>query len=83
MIMYLINFCEDCTCRTLHWFRDTLTAFLYLNSSINFLCYALRSSNFRNGYAKLPRIDRRRNRQSCLENAPAQVEADPAGLTSN
>ena len=67
IMMYLVNFCEGCSCRTLHWFRDIHFLFIYINSSVNFFCYALRSSAFRNAFAKLLRIDRSRNRERPLD----------------
>ena len=62
IMMYLVNFCEGCSCRTLHWFRDLHFLFICLNSSINFFCYALRCSRFRKAFAKLLRINRRQSR---------------------
>ena len=58
IMMYFINFCDDCSCITLHWFRDVHILFTLMNSSINFLCYALRSTRFRNAFVKLLRINR-------------------------
>ena len=64
IMMYLVNFCEDCSCRTLHWFRDIYFLFIYMNSSINFFCYAFRSPRFRSAFAILLKINRNRNRSS-------------------
>ena len=58
IFMYLVNFCEDCSCRTLHWFRDFHVLFIVLNSSVNFFCYALRSTRFQNTFSKLIRMNR-------------------------
>ena len=64
IMMYFVNFCESCSCITLHWFRDMHFLFLHMHSSINFFCYALRCSTFRNAFAKLLRINRRGNWES-------------------
>ena len=88
IMMYLVNFCVECSCRTLHWFRDIHVLTLYMNSSVNFFCYALRSSTFQNAFAKLLRIDQSRKRESSAtlttsQNVPAQEEADPAPSIPN
>ena len=61
IMMYLVNFCEDCSCVSLHWFRDAHIVFALMNSSVNFLCYALRSIRFRKAFGKLLRIGLRSN----------------------
>ena len=58
ILMYLVDFCEGCSCKTLHWFRDFHMLFALMNSSVNFFCYALRSSRFRNAFTKILRINR-------------------------
>ena len=58
IMMYLVNFCEHCSCITLHWFRDFHILFAVMNSSVNFFCYALRSNKFRNAFIKLLRTNR-------------------------
>ncbi|XP_028410719.1 histamine H2 receptor-like [Dendronephthya gigantea] len=57
VMIYLVNFCEDCSCTTLHWFRDIHILFALMNSSVNFFCYALRSSRFRSAFVKLFRMN--------------------------
>ena len=59
IMMYLVNFCENCSCTTLHWFRDVHILFVLMNSSINFFCYSLRCSRFRRAFVKLLRLNRR------------------------
>ena len=59
IMMYLVNFCEDCSCTTLHCFRDVHILFVLLNSSVNFFCYAFRCNRFRSAFAKLLRINRK------------------------
>ena len=88
IMMFLVNFCEGCSCRTLHWFRDLHFVFISMNSSINFFCYALRCSRFRKAFAKLLRINRRQSRESSYnlksaQNASAQEQSNPAPRTSN
>ncbi|XP_028410722.1 histamine H2 receptor-like [Dendronephthya gigantea] len=61
VMIYFVNFCEGCSCTTLHWFRDIHILFALMNSSVNFFCYALRSPRFRSAFAKLLRINRRRD----------------------
>ena len=58
IMMYLVNFCEHCSCITLHWFRDFHILFAATNSSVNFFCYALRSSKFKRAFVKLLRTNR-------------------------
>ena len=57
VMIYFVNFCEDCSCTTLHWFRDIHMLFALMNSSVNFFCYALRSARFRSAFLKLLRIN--------------------------
>jgi hypothetical protein len=64
IMMYFVNFCEDCSCITLHCLEDFSILFILMNSSINFFCYALRCRRFRNAFAKLLRINTRRNCRS-------------------
>jgi hypothetical protein len=59
IMIYFVNFCEDCSCITLHCLEDFSILFTLMNSSINFFCYALRCRRFRNAFAKLLRINRR------------------------
>ena len=61
IMIYFVNFCEDCSCSTLHSLEDVSVLFILMNSSINFFCYALRCRRFRNAFAKLLRINRRWN----------------------
>ena len=58
MMMYFVNFCESCSCATLHWFRDIHFVLIFANSSVNVFCYALRSSRFRNAFAYFFRLKR-------------------------
>ena len=59
ILMYLVNFCELCSCITLHWFRDFHILFALMNSSVNFFCYSLRSSKFKSAFAKLLKTTQR------------------------
>ncbi|XP_028410717.1 5-hydroxytryptamine receptor 1B-like [Dendronephthya gigantea] len=56
VMMYLVNFCQGCSCTSLHWFRDIHILFALMNSSVNFFCYALRSARFRSAFVKLLQI---------------------------
>ena len=56
IMMYFVNFCESCSCATLHWFRDIHFVLIFANSSVNVFCYALRSSRFRNAFANFFRL---------------------------
>ena len=58
IVTYFVNFCESCSCSTLHWFRDIHFLFTIANSSVNFFCYAWKSTKFRNAFAKFLRMDR-------------------------
>ena len=59
VMMYLVNFCEHCSCISLHWFRDFHILFAVTNSSVNFFCYSLRCSRFRSAFVKLLKTNRR------------------------
>jgi hypothetical protein len=59
VMMYLVNFCEHCSCITLHWFRDFHILFTLMNSSVNFFCYSSRCSRFRSAFVKLLKTSRR------------------------
>ena len=50
LFSYLLNFCESCSCHELHWFLDLACNLVLLNSSSNFLCYAMQSSRFRSAF---------------------------------
>ena len=53
VFIYIMNFCKSCSCTTLHWLRDLQFIFVLMNSSVNFLCYGLRSRRFRSAFAKI------------------------------
>ena len=53
VFIYIMNFCKSCSCTTLHWHRDLQFIFVLMNSSVNFLCYGLRSHRFRSAFAKI------------------------------
>ena len=72
ILIYLVSFCEDCSCSTLHCLEDISVLFTFMNSSINFFCYALRSSRFRYSFLKLLRMNRRRNFRSSFNATIAQ-----------
>ena len=61
ILIYIMNFCESCSCTTLHWFRDLQFIFVLMNSSVNFWCYALQSPRFRNAFTKILKIKKRHN----------------------
>jgi ABC-type sulfate transport system permease component len=61
LLIYIMNFCESCSCTELHWFRDLQFLFVLMNSSVNFWCYALQSPRFRNAFTKILKIKKRRN----------------------
>jgi hypothetical protein len=61
LLIYIMNFCESCSCTELHWFRDLQFLFVLTNSSVNFWCYALQSPRFRNAFTKILKIKKRRN----------------------
>ena len=60
IMMYVVSFCEDCSCSTRHCIEDISVLFTLMNSSINFFYYALRCSRFRNSFVKLLKLNRRR-----------------------
>jgi hypothetical protein len=39
LCLYMMSFCESCSCTALHWFRDLQFLFVIMNSSVNFFCY--------------------------------------------
>ena len=61
LFIYIMSFCESCSCITLHWFRDLQFIFVLLNSSVNFWCYALQSPRFRNAFSKILKTKNRHN----------------------
>ena len=62
VFIYAMSFCESCSCNTLHWFRDLQFLFAIMNSSVNFYCYALRSTRFRRAFVSILRVRRREHR---------------------
>ena len=61
IMMYIAIFCEDCGCDARHGLEDVSVLFTLMNSSINFFCYALRSTRFRNSFVKLLKFNQRRS----------------------
>ena len=61
LFIYIMNFCESCSCTVLHWFRDLQFVFVLMNSSVNFWCYALRSPRFRSAFSKILKMKKRNN----------------------
>ena len=59
ILMYVVSFCQGCSCDTRHCLEDVSVLFTLMNSSINFFCYALRSSRFRYSFVKLLKFNRR------------------------
>ena len=82
VLIYVMNFCKSCSCTTLHWFRDLQFIFVLMNSSVNFLCYGLRSPRFRSAFTKILKIKRRNNRaeESCISSINS---APTPSFTSN
>lgn len=64
IMIYIMSFCETCSCVLLHWFRDMQFVFVIMNSSVNFYCYALQSPRFRSAFAKILKINRSRQREN-------------------
>ena len=62
VFIYAMSFCESCSCETFHWFRDLQFLFAIMNSSVNFYCYALRSTRFRRAFVSILRVRRRQHR---------------------
>jgi hypothetical protein len=60
IMMYVVSLCEDCSCSARHCIEDVSVLFTLMNSSINFFCYALRCSRFRNSFVKLLKLNRHR-----------------------
>jgi hypothetical protein len=85
LFIYIMSFCESCSCTTLHWFRDLQFIFVLMNSSVNFWCYALQSPRFRNAFTKILKIKNRRNgteesRFSSVQNMPTVSFSNSADL---
>ena len=47
IIIYIINFCDECDCMFIHWLRDLQFLFPLVNCSLNQFLYAWRIRNFR------------------------------------
>lgn len=58
ILIYAMNFCESCSCTSIHWFRDMQFVFVIANSSVNFFCYAFRSPKFRSAFKVMLRLER-------------------------
>lgn len=59
ILIFLMNFCEICSCEVIHWMRDVQFWFVLLNSVINPYLYALRIPYFKKaiGYILRCRLD--------------------------
>ncbi|XP_032235319.2 octopamine receptor beta-2R-like [Nematostella vectensis] len=70
VMVYLMNFCVQCSCSQIHWFRDMQLVFVLMNSSANPFLYSWRLSPFRNALKKLLRCKPRtqNDNSSSLDN---------------
>lgn len=55
VLIFMMNFCEICSCEIIHWFRDVQFWFVLLNSVINPYLYALRIPYFKRAIAYILR----------------------------
>jgi hypothetical protein len=62
IMVYMITFCETCSCTTLNWLREFHFMFVLVNCSVNFFCYAFQSPRFRCAFRKLFKIKQGTNR---------------------
>lgn len=51
VMMYIVNFCDTCSCTLVHWFRDLVCLFPLVNCSLNQFLYAWKNRNFRRAIA--------------------------------
>ena len=56
VLVYIITFCENCSCTTLNWLREFHFMFVLVDSSVNFVCYAFQSRRFRCAFRELFKI---------------------------
>ena len=54
-MIYYMNWCQECDCRVVHWFRDVTFWLVLLNSAVNPFVYAIRSASFRKAIAMIIR----------------------------
>lgn len=47
VMIYIINFCDECDCMFIHWLRDLQFLFPLINCSLNQFLYAWKIRNFR------------------------------------
>ena len=67
IMIYLLNFCSNCTCLFIHWLRDLQSLIVLCNSGINPYLYAWRIPQFKRAFLKLVHIRRtRRKIDICL-----------------
>jgi hypothetical protein len=59
LFIYLLIFCESCGCVARHWFFDLAFIPIAINSSLNFMCYAMQSSRFRSAFIKILKIKKK------------------------
>ena len=48
VIIYILNFCQSCSCSTIHWLRDLQYVFTWINSSLNPFLYSWKIRSFKN-----------------------------------
>lgn len=53
LIIYIMNWCESCSCVSIHYMRDFQFLIVILNSSVNPFVYALRFEKFRRPIFKI------------------------------
>ena len=58
--IYITNLCNICSCKFVHWARDTHFVLILANSSVNPFVYAWRFGNFRKAFVKILRSCSRR-----------------------
>ena len=81
ILIYVMSFCETCSCVSLHWLRDLQCLFVLLNSSVNFFCYGLRSPRFRQAFVTILRVPA--NKRSAVNSASTSTPSSDSQPLKN
>lgn len=80
VLIFLMNYCEICSCEVIHWMRDVQFWFVLLNSVVNPYLYALRIPYFKRaiGYILKCRMDTPRVGDTTSINSQSGMHTDNA-----
>lgn len=83
VMVYVLNFCQTCSCILIHWFRDLQFLFFLVNAASNQFLYAWRMRSFQQAFKMMPVFQcfakrfRRESRNIQGSSAASQTDSSP------